>query len=248
MSLRNQSSDIEVLQDDIKSINVVEMILSYIVRGMLFSVGLFLQIKIIAICRKERDKTWQITIAHSIASIILFSWAIIFLPISAICPVLSNHTGVSLCYIAAFMFVYFPYLLACHSLIVSFTKYVFIVHREKALTFGEEQLKKSILGFYLIHPFLLSIATISLYDFEAFESIIACFGLKEKLVQRYNTSTGNLERMFLCKLRWDGTEEGHFSYLFAQGFCATKMVYILILSSNIPEVYFYYNIFKKMKR
>ena len=227
---------------------MLNRILAYIFRGILYCLGSFLQFKIIAVCKKEKDKTWQITIAYSISSICLFSWAIMYLPISEFYPSFSQHTGVCLCYVAAFFFVYFPYVMVFHSLVVSFVKYLFIVQQDKVLRIGDEKLNDSCFWFYLVHPFLLSIPTVFLYDFEAFESVIACFGLKEQMKEMYNTSSGNLERMFLCRLGWDNGDYNSFAYLLAQGFCALKMVYVLFLGSNICEAYFYFKIFQKMKR
>jgi hypothetical protein len=129
-------------------------------------------------------------------------------------------------------------------------KYIFIVHQEKSLKIGEDKIKMRFFWFNLIHPILIAVPSVLLLDFESLSSVITCFGIEERVLERYNSSTGNLERMFLCKLRiTDGEDLGtHIFYTLIQGFCATKMVYFLGLSCNIPEAYFYYKIFKKMRR
>ena len=95
-----------------------------------------------------------------------------------------------------------------------------------------------------------SIITVLLFDFESYSSLNSCFGLEERIQESYNSSTGNLERMFMCKLRFaDGDHLGtHVAYTLAQGFCASKMVFNLALMTNVPEAFFYYKIFKTMRR
>ena len=99
-------------------------------------------------------------------------------------------------------------------------------------------------------PLFLSISTTMAYDFESVSSLIRCFGLKEELSNKYNTTTGPIERMFLCKLDGSGNAQSSITGLFVakQVFCTLKMVLVLVLVSNIPEAYHYAKIFKKMKR
>ena len=61
----------------------------------------------------------------------------------------------------------------------------------------------------------------------------------------------------MCKLHTINSDEDflyedfrgtHFTYIITQTFCVSKMVFTLTFSTNIPEAYFYYKIFKKMKR
>ena len=118
------------------------------------------------------------------------------------------------------------------------------------MNYGEEKIKNIFFWVNLLGPVLPSIITVLLFDFEAIASLTSCFVLEDRVHERYNSSTGNIERMFLCKLRVvDGEDLGtHVSYTLAQCFCATKIGFNLVLLSNIPEAYFYYKIFKRMKR
>ena len=250
MNRTNQNNFGYIALGYMNELSVIKEVVSLITRVVLLSIGSFIQLKIISVCKKEKDKTWQIEISHSIAMMVLFSFAIIFESIIRHIPNLSEYTGVSICYITAVIYVYCPYIVAFHSLIVSSMKYIFIVHHQKVLRYGEDKIKEIFFWINLIHPFLLGIATVSLFDFESFRSLILCFDLQDQLLERYNSTRGNLERMFLCKLAsFDGEDPyAHIAYVFTQGFCVIKMVYTILLSSNIPEAYFYYTIFKKMKR
>lgn len=212
----------------------------------IYIIGSYIQLKIISVCRIVKDKTWQMDITNSVAAMVSFFFIMIFEIITDHVPLLSQYIGgVWICYIPAFIYVYSAYLIGFHSLSIAFAKYMYIVHNDKVTKYGEEKLRRLFFSAYLIHPLLLTIPTLLTFDLEAFSSLISCFGLQEQLMERYNTSSGNIEKMFLCKL---GGEVDEYSYTFKQCFCALKMIWVLFLSCNIPEGYLYYKIFKKMRR
>ena len=236
--------------NSLSSVSIVSEVVAFLVRISLLSIGTFLNLKMIHICRKEKDKVWMITVTRSVAAIFLMIGAVMWQALTDHVPRFSDYTGVSICYMAAFMYVYLPYMIVFESLFVSIIKYIFIVHQAKSMNYGEEKIKKRFFCVNILHPLLPSIITVLLFDFEAYASLTSCFGLEERIQERYNSSTGNLERMFMCKLRIDDGEDlgTHVSYTLAQWFCASKMVFNLVAISNVPEAYFYYKIFKTMKR
>ena len=230
--------------------NIVGDVFLILTQILLFSMGSYIQLKIISISKDKRANTWQMDITHSVALMIFFSFGLIFEPIIDAVPTLSQYTGVIPCYIAAFIYLYGTYIIGFHSLVISFMKYVLIVHCLKVRNYGEEKVKLLFFWINLIHPFLLTIPTIWLFDFESYSSVTTCLGLRDQLLERYNKSNGNIERMFMCKLANGVRDEidAPFSYAITQGFCAVKMVWILLLSCNIAEGYFYFQIFRKMSR
>ena len=136
------------------------------------------------------------------------------------------------------------------SLVVSILKYIFIVHHEKSRNYGEERIQKIFFWANILHWILPSIISAYLWDIEIIDSLTSCFGIDDKIQETYNSSAANLERLFMCKLHSiDGEDLGtHFTYTIAQTFCVSKMIFTLTFGTNIPEAYFYYKIFKKMKR
>ena len=118
------------------------------------------------------------------------------------------------------------------------------------MEFGEDKTRKIFFWINILHPFFLTIPSIYFFDFEVFLSIVSCFDLKEKLAEIYNSSTGNMERMFMCKLNIGENEEidSPISYTVKQGFCAIKTIWVLVFTCNIPEAYCYFTIFRKMRR
>ena len=111
---------------------------------ILYAIGSYIQIKVISTCRKEKDKVWQITITNSIIMMIVFSFVMIFETVTSHVPVMSQHTGEWICFVAAFIYIYGPIIMGLHSFVVSLMKFVFIVYQDTAIDFGEEKLKKNI--------------------------------------------------------------------------------------------------------
>ena len=235
------------------TVTVENMILGIIVntfRPIFFGIGTYLQVKIIRVCQKEKDKTWLIDITRSVVMIPLCFFNALFEPINDYFPSYPEYTGVSACYVSAFIYILLPNIVAFHSLLISVMKYLWIVHHEKMRAIGDEKITSWSFWFNLIHALLLTIPTILLFDFESSHSLVHCFGLEEEIAQRYNSSSAKVERMFMCKLRSgnDADGEASISYVLIQSFCGMKMVYTTFIMSNIWEGFFYYMVFKKMKR
>ena len=218
---------------------------------ILYAIGSYIQIKVISTCRKEKDKVWQITITNSITMMIVFSFALIFQTVSSHVPVMSQYTGEWICFLAAFIYIYGTLMMGVHSFVVSLMKFVFIVYQDTAIDFGEEKLKKIFFVGNLVHALVLSIPSLIFYDFESLPSVIECLGLHEKVLEYSNTSNAAIDKMFFCKLNDGGyikDAEPQISFILKQSFCATRIVWLLALCSNLPEGVFYHYIFRKMRR
>ena len=61
----------------LNSVSIGQVIV-FLVRILLFSIGTFLSVKIIRVCRKEKDRVWMINVTRAVAAIILMIFAIIF--------------------------------------------------------------------------------------------------------------------------------------------------------------------------
>ena len=222
-----------------------------IITMIVLIVGSYIHVKIVSVSYKVKDKTWQLDIAHSVSMIISISFVIIFETISDQVSVISEYTGTWLCYIASFVYTYGAYLGAFHSFCIALVKYLHIVHRNAVNSFGERKFKMIFVLVYILHPLFLTIPTVILLDFEGFPSLIACFGLRQQLEEKYNSSSGSIERMMFCKLNIEDKDEdlnSNFYYNLRQGFCASKVIWVLILSCNIPEGFLYLKIFRLARR
>ena len=250
MNTSKENEFVTLKDDNLSSGSIIGEIINNCANLVLFSFGTFIQLKIISTCRKEKNKTWQIDITHSVGMMILFFFTSMFEKATEYFPTFHDYTGVWICYVAAFIYISGTYVMLFHSLVVSLMKYVFIVHHRRVMEFGEEKTKNVFFWINILHILSLTIPTIYFFDFEAFLSIVSCFDLKEQLVETYNSSTGNKERMFMCKLNIGENEklDSPNFYNAQQGFCAVKMIWVLAFSCNIPESYFYFTIFRQMRR
>ena len=223
-------------------------IVGTILAVLVYCIGSYINWKIICICRKVKDKTWQVDVAHSVGMMTSVFVVVVFEKVADHVAVLSDYTGAGICYIVSFIYSYGAYIGGFHSFHISMMKYVYIVHYERVRRFGEEKLKKIFFWAYILHPLILTIPTVILLDLEVYTSLFQCLGLQQELIDRYK-SNSELSKMFLCKLNFDENEEDNsISYMLAQSFCGVKMIWILILSTNFPEGYMYFKIFRHMKR
>lgn len=227
----------------------VSAIIHLLVQVLLFCVGSFIHLKLIFVFKEDKNKAWQIHITHSIVCIIYFSFNIPFAAITHFIPFLSQYTGPWLCYIASFIMLYCYYEVIANSLLISVLKYVFVVHDRKARDFGEEKINKAFFLINLIHPLLWTILTMITSDWESFIALINCFGQREQVLAQYNTSAGNIEKFFFCNLKKNDTQDSdvHTIYVIKQCICAFVSIGVLVIGSNLPEGFFYYKIFRKMR-
>ena len=222
-----------------------------IIQVLLFILGLLIQFKIIYVSWKDREgNTWQIHMTHSIALVVYFAFIIPFWNVSSAFPNLSLYTGEWFCYLATFISLYGYSIIAFNSLLIAVMKYFFIVHNTKALEFGEERTAKGFLILGLILPLFLAIIPVVTKDIEAYTGVSSCFGLTGQALKQSNTSENKMQKFFFCNLNTTANDNlGRYAlYLMTQCLCVLKSSILILVATNIPEAFFYYKIFKRMKR
>ena len=240
--LNKSAIEAAAIMDSNDHLWIFNLILSILV----YLLGTYINWQIICVSRETKDKTWKEDIFHSASMIIAMFWMTIIENVSPHVKVLSEYTGgVWFCYLTGFIYCYNTFIGGFHSFMICLMKYVYIVHYDKVRVYGEEKLQKIFFLAYVLHPLVLTIPSVLLHDYEAYTSVIGCFGLTEELKNRYESH--GFTKLFLCKLQF---EEGDSSILYylSQGFCSVKIVWLLALSSNLPEALLYFKIFQFMKR
>ena len=225
----------------------VSLIIHISAQVLLFCVGLLIQLKIIFVCNKDKDgKTWQIHMTHSIVTIIYFSFNVIFQTFTHFIPFLSQHTGDWFCYLAAFVELFCFYSLSTNSLLIAVMKFVFIVHNNKVLEFGEDRTKITFFLINLALPLLLTTSDIVTENWDYFGDLTSCFGQSEQELAQHNISRGWLEKFFLCNTKHPNINDSDVLFVIKQCVCAVVSTVAFVISTNIPEAFFYYKIFQKM--
>ena len=229
----------------------ITSILHIVLQVLFYITGLYIQIKVIFVCWKERTgNTWYIHLTQSIIVIVYFTLHRPFWIVTIVIPNLSAHTGEWFCYVAAFIFQYSLHIITSNSFLIAMMKYVFIVHNLKVLSIGKEIVQKIFFTIYLFLPLVFAtIASIG-KDFDSRSELISCFGLTQQTVATYNTTASGYQKFLLCQMTSLDKEILHGStfYVMLQCLCIVKNSLVIIINTNVPEAFLYYKIFKKMKR
>ena len=167
-----------------------------------------------------------------------------FIFISNGVPHLAGYTGEWLCYLALFNIQFFGFIITMNSLLVAFTKYLIVVHSDKASAYGHEKIQRNVVIFALVSAILNAILSTVAKDYELFPSVTNCFGLEP--IARAEKIWKSL---FFCPREEIVTIE-KFEYAFEllkQIICVSKSILVYFMMSNLPEAFLYYKIFKKIK-
>ena len=217
---------------------------------LLYLVGVCIQYKVTAVCWKDKEgKTWMIHMTNSICTILYFGFYIPFFILTNEIPNLAErYTGEWFCYVATFVTIFGMTIITFNSLLIAVMKYTFIVQHQRVLEYGEKRVKKLFFIINLSVPFFLSLFACLMRDFDAYGALNSCFGMTEHIKQEYNTWPKSYSKFFLCD--WIKGEEYRYGYaffIFKQTICAIKSTAVAVINTNLPEAFFYYKIFKKMK-
>ena len=115
------------IDENESSVDITTVIIATLSLVLIYLVGLYFQIKIIKISKKDKDMTWKIDISHSIVMIVHFGFQILFETTTNVIPNLSRFTGSWFCHCALFVRLYCMISIVSHSLVTAIHKYFFIV-------------------------------------------------------------------------------------------------------------------------
>ena len=236
-------TNIEVTSEDDHLFSIIYIILQV----LLFSIGLFINLKLIRVCNKDKGITWQISITHSIVMIVNYGFIIPFYSVTHFVPFLSQYTGRWLCYTSSLVVFYCYQAIIANSLVISIFKYIFIVHGIKALQYGEDKIKKCFFWANLISPLLLAIMGLLTSDMKARPYLISCFGDTQETLPQ-NIATSSEPRNFVFNTSTNKEDYNIFVFYVIKFLYIFRIVFNSVIATNLPEGFLYYKIFKKMKR
>ena len=239
------------LIDILKSNISASTILNVIVQIILYLIGVLINAKIILACWHSRNhnKSWQLHILYSLSCIILFSFNIPFWFFSMASPSISSITGEWICYLAIFMNSFFPMTILMNSLMVSITKYIFVVHWDKALVYGHDKIQWASVILSVLIAISNVIVRTAMNQYYSSEDgpPHTCFE-KEHKDSREKSDWQDIP--FWCfSENFDPNEPwSYIPVVFLQIFCVLAHVVYGFMCCNLPEAFFYYQIFKTTKR
>ena len=214
---------------------------------VIFIIGVFLQIKIIKAIRQDRATAWEVDLGHSIVMMIHFSFIIFFNIITYIYPNLHLFIGKEFCYIALFLRMLGLTEIVGHSLVISFYKYIFIVHHNTITRIGQDRMKKILLLIYIINPLTGSLSYIFRPNLKAFKDIEDMCPIH---TSNKEPKIDTLSRLFMCgydELEWNNGYD-YFSNILLGLFCSCQTIVAMLTYTNIMEMFFYIGIFRHIGR
>ena len=221
---------------------------------LLFSIGFYLQVRIIKVVKEEKAMAWDITITHSVVMTFHFGLIILLDTITYIFPTFKVHFGTWFCYCLLFIRLYNSSSIALHSLFISAYKYIFIVHNDSTRSFKQDKLKKILFWVYIIFPLLAALSYIIRPSKALALSAIHNCGL-QKVSSTTNISIhepiGTMpNQVFFCGVV-DYNENDQFAYvtfIITRAFCFLQTIALTAVLLNILEIFFYVQIFRYMRR
>jgi len=113
------------------------------------------------------------------------------------------------------------------------------------MRFGHEKIQTVFFIITFALPFFIAgVATIT-NDFDSYKAVKNCFGIQNQPKEQQNG--GVWQRLFLCNIPNTGAES-YIGHVLLQIVCVSRSIVSYILTTNLPEAFFYYKVFKTMRR
>ena len=214
------------------------------VLGFVFTIGMCLQIKTIKVLKQEKATAWEIDLSHSIIMMIHYSFVILFEGTVAMNLNLPTFLGKWICSASFVLRMLGLSEILYKSLIISFYKYIFIVHQNMVTNIGEGRMKKIMCTVYVFAPIGGCVSYLFRPNFRSINAIHNC-GVKE-----VPQVSGLLHRTFMCGIANVEYINGYdyFMGVLTGFFCTTQIILFFLVFSNILEIFFYIGIFRHIGR
>ena len=220
---------------------------------VIFLIGLYLQIQIIILSKREKNVTWRIDICNSIVMIFFYSFRISFEVITHFIPILHPYTGRWFCYLALFINMFGAISVISHSMIVSVYKYIYIVHNGLVRYIGVNKISIASMWFSLFLPVMLTLMFVMRPTIPSYSSIYNCLGMEvEKSIHVNESSAIKVKRLLFCGFDdFSVMEYGLMDYFIniinIMG-CFISILVVVVIIANIIEALLYYKIFSFIQR
>ena len=220
-----------------------------------FIIGVFLQVKVIAVLKRDQAMTWEINLVHCVVMIFHFSFVSI---INAV-----NYIQISFYHYQLYDDPIFRYLvlsvmffgiseMGFHSLYISMYKYIFILHREAVIRVGEQRTKTLLLWTYFTGLIAWTLAYIVRPNFDPLQNNLG------RSVSSGTPNTTSIQSAIdsftlsfvSCGIRdLDPENIGNIVVnVLTKVVCTGQVIITYAVSINVLEIFFYLRIFGHMNR
>ena len=246
---------------DIFEQDLLILIVECVVFCVIFSIGVFLQVKVLIVLKRDQAMAWDVNFLHSVVMIVHYSFVSI---VNAL-----NYIQIAFYHYELFhhsMFRYLVFSVMCfgmsemgfHSLYISMYKYIFIVHRDTVIRIGEERTKTLLLWTYFTGIFAWTLAYIVRPNFgplhhvglqNTFGGSISS-GTAPNITSMQTTMDSFTRQLVSCGMNdLDHENVGNIVVnIVTKAACTSQIILTYAVLLNVFEIFFYVRIFDHMNR
>ena len=211
-----------------------------VIRFPLFCLGIFIQIKLFRMVRKEKGLVNEVTQFYCITSMSIYPIWLLFVTSTDFLYPLKDIIGRWFCIFGRFTIYFHFNMLLFHSFIVALMRYFFIVHEEKVKKFGKDKTKKVFLFLAISFPIIFLVwGAIENQDIATLIFLNRCYGIIDKVFMAELTTGKNLGCVF---------SNGGYLDTILQITCITKGIVFILMCLNVTEAIIYCRIFSHITR
>ena len=242
---------------DISKQDLLILILECVIFCAIFIIGVFIQVKVIAVVKRDQAMAWEIHFVHSVVMILHFSLVAI---VEAV-----NYTQITLNHYSLFHYPTFRYVvlfvkcfgiseMGFHSLYISIYKYIFILHRETVIRIGDQRTKKLLLWTYFTGLFAWTLSYLVRPNFDPLQNYLEP-NVYNASGTANSTSIHSIIDNFTRQALSCGINDLNQEYLgyivvniLTKVACTGQIIITYAVAINVLEIYFYLRIFRYMNR
>ena len=233
------------------------LILQCVIFCSIFIIGVFLQVKVIAVVKRDQAMAWEIHFVHSVVMILHFSLVAIIEAVNY-AQIMFNHY--SLFHYPIFRFVVL--FVKCfgisemrfHSLYISIYKYISILHRETVIRIGDQRTKKLLLWTYITGLIAWTLSYVVRPNFDPLqnnlESSVPNASGTANSTSIHSTIDIFTRQAFSCGM--NDLNQEYLGYIvvniLTKVACTGQIIITYAVAINVLEIYFYLRIFRYMNR
>ena len=240
--------------------DVLILIVECFVFCAIFTIGVFLQLKVIIVLKRDQAMAWEINFLHSVVMIVHYSFVSI---VNAVDYIQIAFYHYQLFHHSIFRYLVFSVMcfgmseMGFYSLYIAMYKYVFIIHRETVNRIGEQRTKSILLWTYCTGLFAWTLAYIVRPNFGPLHQ----FGLQNtfggsipsgahNITSMQSTVDSFTRQLVSCGMNdLDHENVGNILVnILTKVACTSQIILTYAVLLNVFEIFFYLRIFDHMNR
>ena len=234
-------------------LNTSLVVILIVIMVIVYSIGMYLHVRIIKISKKDKAITWKLDILNSVSVLFYFNLAFVMFIVTYLKVALEidlcSNTATWICYAVKLLVFCGRMYIISHSLIISLMKYCIIVFQDKVRAVGKHRVETLFLFLDILYPtmvfgILRLIKKDNEFPSDPFEEVF----FHQNSITNTNKTIVKLFDACLFDESFHEISIPIIFHIFRTALCWILAISIFLNSINILEVFFYYKIFRYMNR